>query len=107
MRKSLVRLLVCPKCENKLNLQIDKRDAGEIKEGRLGCLKCKRKFRADHLLQELVEISASESEKLSLAEIKRAGNIEKNPLIKNIWLNEGDKKVKKIFQKQWKNAKNT
>lgn len=41
-----------------------------FKEPIVECLQCKRKIRADHLLQEAAKISASEAEKLSLSEIK-------------------------------------
>ncbi|MBC7131223.1 glycine--tRNA ligase, partial [Candidatus Bathyarchaeota archaeon] len=41
-----------------------------FKEPMLECLKCRRKFRADHLLQEATRISAAETEKMSLEEIK-------------------------------------
>ncbi len=41
-----------------------------FKEPMVECLKCKRKIRADHLLQETMDISPSEAEKLSLKEIK-------------------------------------
>jgi glycyl-tRNA synthetase len=41
-----------------------------FKEPMIGCLKCKKKFRADHLLCEVVGISSAEAEKLSLAELK-------------------------------------
>lgn len=47
-----------------------------FKEPMVECLKCKKRFRADQLLQELTKISASEAEKMSLEEIKNA--IEKN-----------------------------
>ncbi|RLI42658.1 glycine--tRNA ligase [Candidatus Bathyarchaeota archaeon] len=47
-----------------------------FKEPMVECLKCKRKFRADHLLREHTKITASEAEKLSLEELKEA--IEKN-----------------------------
>ena len=47
-----------------------------FKEPMVECLKCKRKFRADHLLRENTKITASEAEKLSLEELKEA--IEKN-----------------------------
>ncbi|MEM2911811.1 MAG: glycine--tRNA ligase [Candidatus Bathyarchaeia archaeon] len=43
-----------------------------FKEPMVECLKCKRKIRADHLLQETAKISASEAEKLNLKEIKDA-----------------------------------
>jgi len=42
------------------------------------CLKCKKRFRADHLLIEFAKISESEAEKLSLKELKKA--IEKNDI---------------------------
>ncbi|MEM1538915.1 MAG: glycine--tRNA ligase [Candidatus Bathyarchaeia archaeon] len=41
-----------------------------FKEPMVECQKCKRKIRADHLLQEALKMSASESEKLGLKEIK-------------------------------------
>jgi len=41
-----------------------------FKEPMVECLKCKKRFRADHLLQEFAKISESESEKLSLKELK-------------------------------------
>jgi len=41
-----------------------------FKEPMIGCLKCKKRFRADHLLCEVVGISSAEAEKLSLAELK-------------------------------------
>ena len=49
---------------------------GHFKEPMVECLKCKRRFRADHLLQEFAKITESEAEKLSLKEVKEA--IEKN-----------------------------
>ncbi len=45
---------------------------GHFKEPMVECLKCKRRFRADHLLQEFAEISPSEAEKLSLEEVETA-----------------------------------
>lgn len=43
---------------------------GHFKEPMIECLKCKRRFRADHLLREFAEIKESEAEKLSLKEVK-------------------------------------
>lgn len=42
-----------------------------FREPMVECLKCKRKFRADHLLQEQAKMSDTETEKLSLQEITR------------------------------------
>ena len=42
-----------------------------FKEPMVECLKCKRKFRADHLLQEFANISSQETDKMSLEEIVR------------------------------------
>jgi glycyl-tRNA synthetase len=42
------------------------------------CQNCKRRFRADHLLEEFAKISASEAEKMSLEELKKA--IEKHEI---------------------------
>lgn len=47
-----------------------------FKEPMVECLKCRKRFRADQLLQELAKLSASEAEKMSLEEIKNV--IEKN-----------------------------
>ena len=41
-----------------------------FKEPMVECTKCKRKFRADHLLQEQAGMSDTETEKLSLLELK-------------------------------------
>jgi len=41
-----------------------------FKEPMVECTKCKRKFRADHLLQEQAGMSDTETEKLNLAELK-------------------------------------
>jgi len=41
-----------------------------FKEPLAECTNCKRKFRADHLLQEQAKMSDTETEKLSLAELK-------------------------------------
>ena len=41
-----------------------------FKEPMVECLKCKKRFRADHLLEEFAKISESEAEKLSLKELK-------------------------------------
>lgn len=43
-----------------------------FKEPMVECQKCKRRFRADHLLQEFAKISESDAEKLSLKELKGA-----------------------------------
>ncbi|MEM3536406.1 MAG: glycine--tRNA ligase [Candidatus Bathyarchaeia archaeon] len=43
-----------------------------FKEPMVECLKCKRRFRADHLLQETAKLSEAEVEKLSLEELKEA-----------------------------------
>ncbi|UCC27731.1 MAG: glycine--tRNA ligase, partial [Candidatus Bathyarchaeota archaeon] len=40
-----------------------------FKEPMIECGKCKRKFRADHLLQELAEMSDTETEKLSVEQL--------------------------------------
>jgi glycyl-tRNA synthetase len=45
---------------------------GHFKEPLVECQKCKKKFRADHLISEAAEISPSEAEKLSLAELADA-----------------------------------
>ncbi|PMB74506.1 glycine--tRNA ligase [Candidatus Bathyarchaeota archaeon] len=47
-----------------------------FKEPMVECLKCKKKFRADHLLQEFAGMGETETEKMSLKEIQEA--IEKN-----------------------------
>jgi len=47
-----------------------------FKEPMVECLKCGRRFRADHLLREKTKLSETEVEKLSLEELKEA--IEKN-----------------------------
>ena len=41
-----------------------------FKEPMVECTKCKRRFRADHLLQEQAKMSDTETEKLSLTELK-------------------------------------
>jgi glycyl-tRNA synthetase len=41
-----------------------------FKEPMVECVKCKRRFRADHLLQEQAKMSDTETEKLSLSELK-------------------------------------
>jgi len=41
-----------------------------FKEPMVECVQCKRKFRADHLLQEFAGMSDTETEKLSLEELK-------------------------------------
>jgi glycyl-tRNA synthetase len=43
-----------------------------FKEPMVECLNCKKRFRADHLLQEFAKIGESESEKMSLKELKEA-----------------------------------
>lgn len=43
-----------------------------FKEPMVECSKCKKRFRADHLLQEFAKISEAEAEKLSLKELKSA-----------------------------------
>lgn len=43
-----------------------------FKEPMVECLKCERKFRADHLLRESTEFRESEAERLSLQEVKKA-----------------------------------
>jgi glycyl-tRNA synthetase len=43
-----------------------------FKEPMVECQKCKKRFRADHLLQESAKLSESETEKLSLKELKAA-----------------------------------
>lgn len=42
-----------------------------FKEPMLECLKCRKKHRADHLLEEVAKISATEAEKMTLEEIKK------------------------------------
>lgn len=42
-----------------------------FKEPMVGCKKCKRKFRADHLLQEFAGVSATETEKLNLKDLMK------------------------------------
>lgn len=41
-----------------------------FKEPMVECLKCKKRFRADHLLQETAKLSSSEVEKLGLEDLK-------------------------------------
>jgi glycyl-tRNA synthetase len=43
-----------------------------FKEPMIECIKCKKRFRADHLLEEFAKISESEAEKLSLKQLKKA-----------------------------------
>lgn len=47
-----------------------------FKEPMVECVKCNKRFRADHLLEEYAKITSAEAEKMSLDEIKAA--IEKN-----------------------------
>jgi glycyl-tRNA synthetase len=49
-----------------------------FKEPMVECLKCRKKFRADHLLEEFAKIDESEAEKLSPKELKEA--IENNKI---------------------------
>ncbi len=42
-----------------------------FKEPMVECLKCNRRFRADHLLREFTEIRESEAEKMSLKEVEQ------------------------------------
>ena len=51
---------------------------GHFKEPMVECLECKKRFRADHLLQESAKISEVEAEKLSLKEVEEA--IEKHEI---------------------------
>jgi glycyl-tRNA synthetase len=41
-----------------------------FKEPMIECLKCKKRFRADHLIEEFAKIGESEAEKMSLKELK-------------------------------------
>jgi glycyl-tRNA synthetase len=41
-----------------------------FKEPMVECSKCKKKFRADHLLRDIAKVSESEAEKMSLTELK-------------------------------------
>lgn len=43
-----------------------------FKEPMIECLNCKRRFRADHLLEEFAKIGEAEAEKMSLKELKAA-----------------------------------
>jgi glycyl-tRNA synthetase len=43
-----------------------------FKEPMVECTKCGKRFRADHLLEEIAKISATEAEKMSLGEIQKA-----------------------------------
>ncbi|MEM2947751.1 MAG: glycine--tRNA ligase [Candidatus Bathyarchaeia archaeon] len=43
-----------------------------FKEPMVECLKCKKRFRADHLLEETAKLSTSDVEKLGLEELKEA-----------------------------------
>ncbi len=47
-----------------------------FKEPMVECVKCKKRFRADHLLEEFAKISSVQAEKMTLDEVKAA--IEKN-----------------------------
>ena len=47
---------------------------GHFKEPMIECLNCKRRFRADHLLQEFADISEAEAEKLDLKDIEKLVN---------------------------------
>lgn len=49
-----------------------------FKEPMVECQKCKKRFRADHLLQEFAKINAADAEKMSLEELKVT--IEKNEI---------------------------
>ena len=49
-----------------------------FKEPMVECQKCKKRFRADHLLREFAKISEAEAEKLSLKELKET--MEKNEI---------------------------
>lgn len=44
MKKRLLKFIVCPKCKKELQLKVDKKEANEIKEGKLECVKCKRNY---------------------------------------------------------------
>ncbi|MCJ7560389.1 glycine--tRNA ligase, partial [Candidatus Bathyarchaeota archaeon] len=50
-----------------------------FKEPMVECSNCRKRFRADHLLEEYAKISSTEAEKMSLEEIKSA--IEKNGIL--------------------------
>lgn len=50
-----------------------------FKEPMVECLKCKKKFRTDHLLQEFAKMGETETEKMTLKEIREA--IEKNSVL--------------------------
>lgn len=50
-----------------------------FKEPMAECSNCRKRFRADHLLEEYAKINSSEAEKMSLEEIKNA--IEKNGIL--------------------------
>ncbi len=49
-----------------------------FKEPMVECAKCRRRFRADHLLQEYAKLSSQETDKMSLNEVKEA--IEKHDI---------------------------
>ena len=50
-----------------------------FKEPMVECVKCNKRFRADHLLEEYAKITSIEAEKMTLEEVKEA--IEKNNII--------------------------
>jgi len=43
-----------------------------FKEPMVECMKCRRKFRADHILQELAKLSSQETDRMGLDDIERA-----------------------------------
>lgn len=57
--------IIAPECVFKASGHVD-----HFKEPMVECLKCGRKFRADHLLQELIGISSQETDKMKLEEIE-------------------------------------
>jgi uncharacterized protein YbaR (Trm112 family) len=54
MKESMIDILVCPDCGNRLNIQIHKKDADNIIEGRLLCGHCDTSFNITNSIPELL-----------------------------------------------------
>lgn len=54
MKESMIDILVCPDCRNRLNIQIHKKDADNIIEGRLLCEHCDTSFNISNSIPELL-----------------------------------------------------
>jgi len=98
MKEKIIPILICPKCEDSLDLKIEKKSVDRIHEGHLKCNKCNASFK---IIDDIVCFKPIQEKNLD-KKIKRIREMFFSQELNKDWLKHFDKKEQSALEKEWK-----